>query len=100
MTRSFNESTFVVTFLSECSESKLIEGWDNVLDYINKEIDVPDRNAEGSFFNPCCDVHDEDSWTQLESYARTDVTDLRHVYDSEIDEGVTLRITRITEYEE
>lgn len=96
--KSFNESTFVVTFLSECSGSKLIEGWENALDYINKEIGVSDRNAEGSFFNPCCDIHDEDSWTQLESYARiTDDKDLRHVYDSEIDEGVTLRITRITD---
>lgn len=95
----FNESWFVVTFTGECPESKLIKGWANTLDHIDKEMGnkEPDMPPECSVHDPCCELHDADNWGLLGScYMGND--DERHTFHKgEFGYCVGLGIVRLTE---
>ena len=95
----FEESWFVVTFTGECPESKLIKGWENVLDYIDQEMGNkdPDMPPEASVRSPCCDLHDADCWGLLNGHYQY-ATDERHTFSrSEFGYCVGLQIVRVTE---
>ena len=38
-----------------CSQSTLVQGWDNVLRHIDEALGCKD---EASVFGPCCELHD------------------------------------------
>ena len=104
MIRPFAECDFVVTFTGECPESKLVHGWEAVLDYINSQINDEtngDRDPDTYYDvrQPECDLHNVDNWGTLGCcYANND--DERHTFESgEFVYCVGLQITRITEYD-
>lgn len=95
MIKPFRDSIFVVTFSGECPESRIIRGWENVLKHIDRETGG-DGDTNLPFYEQ---FDDEDNWGTL-GHAYPNADDERHTYSSEIDEGVRLQITRITEYED
>lgn len=101
MIRPFAKSDFVVTFYGECPASKLITGWEEVLDYIDKEINgdlEKDDDRRIDIRSNDCKFNDPDSWATLGScYIGND--DERHTYsEPEFIYCVGLAIVRITEY--
>ena len=92
--KSFAESDFCVTFNSECSESRIIRGWESVLNYLDQEM-FP--GGEYSHHSPCCDLHDEDCWRLLDNASDGD---RRHTFEQvEFGYCVGIHIARITDKE-
>src|ERR1051325_4392356 len=94
MLKSFEDSDFCVTFTGECPDSRVIRGWSNVLDYINKEVH---EGLDYSCRSPCCELHDADNWSDLGQVYQTPDGDQRHKFSNgEYAYCVGLHIVRLT----
>lgn len=93
--KPFHSSDFVVTFYSECSSSKIVTGWDEVLRYIDREMSHEDIGY--TVRSKDCEIHDVDRWNMLND---SPCEDYRHTFEmSEFGYCVGLSIIRITIYE-
>lgn len=89
----FKESLFVVTWFGEIPGAYLIKGWDAVLHHLNEQTGGDDGTIGMPWF---AQFDDLDNWSLLNG-TYTVADDERLQFSREIDEGVTVQITRITE---
>ena len=91
----FEDAYFLVCWHGECAESRVIQGWRTVLNYIDYQIN-DGTDKEYTVHSPCCELHDSDNWLLLDSLA--DDQDRRyHFHSAEFVYCVDLTIVRITE---
>ncbi|MBS0202809.1 MAG: hypothetical protein JSS49_07925 [Planctomycetes bacterium] len=96
--KPFKESSFVVAWLSDGANARVINGWDNVLDHIDAEFGETVRNEENYLTGPESNLHDRDYWNLCDG--SPDGDNRFHFLEHEFGYCVGLLIQRITTYGE
>lgn len=91
----FEASKFVVAFSGECASSAVVEGWDNVLSYLDDELGYDDEGEGHTVRDGSCSLHDHDNWTHASELM---CDDKRFIFtENEFDYLLALTIVRITD---